>query len=351
MRVLILITVIIVAATATARSQINDLANDPDQTNMCWTPEQQRGTAGEISPRVGARGARVPPPRRTLAPFAAISSQPRGVIRRVTLPDGKKLVALTFDLCEAAYEIAGYDGRIVDYLRENGIKATFFAGGKWLLTHNERAQQLLADPLFEVANHGWRHADFKSISGQKLREEAAFSQAAYEEIRAQLVKRQCRVDANTAKPQLPERMTLLRFPYGTCNARALEAVAEAGLLAIQWDVATGDPSPGRSARAIASRVMRSARPDSIILGHANGRGWNTAAALPIFVPVLKKKGYRFVTVSELLEVGTPEIVSRCYDQFVGDTERWTPAGRRLQYARRRSGRAKRTGSDWNPFLQ
>ena len=46
-----------------------------------------------------------------------------------------------------------------------------------------------------------------------------------------------------------------------------------------------------------------------------------------------------------------EELSRCYDQFVGDTERWTPAGRRLLIARRRSGRAKRTGSDWNPFQQ
>ncbi len=347
MRVLILIAVILVAATAKAHAQ----TTGTNQAPICWTPEQQRGTAGEIAPRVGARVAGIPPPRRTLAPFAAISSELRGVIRRVTLPDGKKLVALTFDLCEAAHEIAGYDGRIIDYLRENGIKATFFAGGKWLLTHSERAQQIIADPLFEIANHGWRHSDFKSLSGKRLHQEAEFSQAAYEEIRARLVKRQCRVDANAAKSQTPERMTLLRFPYGTCNAPALEAVAEAGLVAIQWDVATGDPSPGRSARAIASRVMRSARPGSIILGHANGRGWNTAAALPIFMPALKKKGYKFVTVSELLEAGTPEIVSRCYDQFVGDTEKWTPAGRWLQIARRRSGRAKRTGSDWNPFQQ
>ena len=58
-----------------------------------------------------------------------------GVIRRVVLPDKRKLIALTFDLCEQPGEVAGYDGAIVDYLRKEHIKATFFAGGKWLRSH------------------------------------------------------------------------------------------------------------------------------------------------------------------------------------------------------------------------
>ena len=50
----------------------------------------------------------------------------------VELPPGVKLVALTFDLCETDGSIAGYDGRIVDLLRAEDVKATFFAGGKWM---------------------------------------------------------------------------------------------------------------------------------------------------------------------------------------------------------------------------
>ena len=42
---------------------------------------------------------------------------------------------------------------------------------------------------------------------------------------------------------IPERPALYRFPFGACNAESLQAVTDAGLLAIQWDVATGDPSP------------------------------------------------------------------------------------------------------------
>ena len=113
-------------------------------------------------------------------------------------------------------------------------------------------------------------------------------------------------------------MRLFRFPYGTCNAQALKAVAKAGLPAIQWDVVTGDPMRGRSAKAIASTVLRGVRPGSIIIAHANGRGWNTAKALPLIIPKLRAKGYRFVTVSELLAAGEPEIATTCYTWSPGD---------------------------------
>ncbi len=64
--------------------------------------------------------------------FAPVPDALRGAIRRVELPKGRKLVALTFDLCEQPGEIAGYDGAVIDYLRAKTIKATLFAGGKWM---------------------------------------------------------------------------------------------------------------------------------------------------------------------------------------------------------------------------
>ena len=59
-----------------------------------------------------------------------VPQERRGSIRGVELPSGEKLIALTFDLCETDGDVAGYDGRIVDLLRAQGVKATFFAGGK-----------------------------------------------------------------------------------------------------------------------------------------------------------------------------------------------------------------------------
>lgn len=300
----------------------------PGLQAQCWTGPALRATRGELRPvfrrvAVDVAGLR----KRELAPATAVSVDLRGSIRRVDLPPNKKLIALTFDLCETPYDVAGYDGGIVDYLRAHQVKATFFASGKWIETHGERAAQLMTDPLFEIGNHGWTHKDLRHLTGRRLRDEIQLAQLAYERARASLGRRACLKQMPGALSHVPARLSLFRFPYGTCDAEALAAVARAGLLAIQWDVVTGDPSPGQSARAIAATVLGRARPGSIVIAHANGRGRNTAAALPLIVPALRKRGYRFVTVGELLAAGKPVITRTCYQWIPGDN-------RRLQAMRR-----------------
>ena len=103
-------------------------------------------------------------------------------IRSVTPAEGRKLVALTFDLCEGKGELAGYDADIVDFLRASKVKATFFAGGKWLQSHPDRAMQLMADPLFEIGNHSWNHPNFRLISEAAMHEQIVRTQAQYEII-------------------------------------------------------------------------------------------------------------------------------------------------------------------------
>ncbi len=63
---------------------------------------------------------------------------------------------------------------------------------------------------------------------------------------------------------------------------------------------------------------KSVRPGSIIVFHANGRGHGTAAALPRIISGLKEKGFSFMTVSKLLEEGTPESAKECYELQPGD---------------------------------
>ncbi len=121
---------------------------------------------------------------------------------------------------------------------------------------------------------------------------------------------------------MPKNISLFRFPFGSCNAEGLAAAASAGLLAIQWDVSTGDPAPSQSARAIADVMVRNVKPGSIVLMHGNGRGHHTAEALPLAIPKLKGAGYQFVTVSELLAAGTPVITQTCYDSRPGDTDKY-----------------------------
>lgn len=228
-----------------------------------------------------------------------------GSIRSVKTAE--KVVALTFDLCESAGQVAGYDAALIDYLRANGVKATFFAGGKWLRSHPVQAAQLLAEPLFEVGSHGWSHSNLRQASAQTLADEVGRAQATLDGLRAR---------QGHASP------ALFRFPYGTCSPAAFAYVNAQGLAAIQWDVVTGDPDRNQSAPAIARTVLSQVHPGAIVVAHANGRGWHTAAALPLFIPQLRAKGYRFVTVGELLAMGEPVAADECFELRPGDNRRY-----------------------------
>jgi peptidoglycan-N-acetylglucosamine deacetylase len=286
----------------------------------CFAPTDLAAIVGEEKPVKGNHRFDAAEPARALAPFAPIAPELRGAVRRVQLPKGLKLIALTLDLCEQPGEIAGYDGAIFDYLRSQNIKATLFTGGKWMRSHPQRMSQLMADPLFEIANHASAHRNLRLLTGNALKAEIEGPQRAYEAIRSDVASsNQCL--APIAKKLAP-RLGLFRFPYGACNTASLEAVNDAGLLAIQWDISTGDPTPATSAQEIAHEMVSNVKPGSIIIAHANGRGVHTAAGLPLALPKLIAAGYKFVTVSELIAAGKPVIVPTCYNAKPGDTDRY-----------------------------
>lgn len=239
----------------------------------------------------------------------------RGSIRSVTPKNGEKVIALTFDLCEGGSERSGYDSEIVEYLRREKIRATFFAGGKWLRSHPEEGKTLIADPLFETGNHGWSHKNLRTLHGEEMEREVTRTQEEYALLREELSR-------SRGADRIPVAPRLFRFPFGACDAEALDFLARRGLYAIQWSVVPGDPSPAAGAEAIAGEIVSRARPGAIIVLHANGRGVNTAEALPLFAPELLRRGYSFVTVSELLEKGTPKIAEDCYELSPGDNLRY-----------------------------
>lgn len=296
-------------------------AREASLLSRCWSESALAGTeterrTGPNSTRLdldALRAVALPKP----VPISTVS---RGSIRSVTLPGNEKLIALTFDLCESNGRKSGYDGHVIDYLRAEDVRATLFVSGKWFESHPERAAQLIADPRFEIGGHGLVHRDFSKASAATLHDELYLTEAAFARARARLMAKSCAGNADGASA-IQDRLTLMRFPYGWCNANALAAVAGAGQLAIQWDVVTGDPDPRLSAKRIAQAIVTQAHPGAIVIGHANGHGRNTAEALKIAIPELKKEGYRFVTVSELLAAGEPVIAPSCYTERPGDRNR------------------------------
>ena len=190
-------------------------------------------------------------------------------------------VALTFDLCQDPQFPAGYDAAIVDVLTRYGVPATFFVGGDWMRTHPEETKSLASNPTFELGNHSWSHPNFDTLSAEEMDREILMTED-------QLF-------------QLTGRHSLLfRFPSGVYNDLGLRVVAEHGLHAIQWDSVSGDPDPAFEADTILAEVQRTARKGSIIIMHANGRGWHTAEALPSIIEYLQNMGWTLVTVSQLI---------------------------------------------------
>lgn len=289
-----------------------------------WTPEELRGQPGE------ARITRLRPPDHTPPDRPSLRFSPTplpaalaGSIRRVKPKDDRKLVALTFDLCERADDVTGYDSAIFDTLREGRVPATFFAGGVWMRRHAERAQQLIADPLFEVGNHAWTHGNLRVLTGEAALQQVVWTMIEYESLRDRIVARAEAkgIDAREIA-RIPLTTLVFRFPYGVCSPESLAMVARLGMPSIQWNVISGDAVKGQSAETVRRSVVDQVKPGSIVVFHGNGRGSGTAAALPAIVRTLAERDYRFVTVSHLLDAGQPIAADECYELRPGDNHRY-----------------------------
>src|SRR5512132_3841243 len=236
-----------------------------------WTPEQLRGTAADgkmarLRPPDHTPPDPLPPdgfrPAEAAAPEVSTAAKS---IRRVQPRGGERLVALTFDLCERADQISAYDGAIVDFLRRERVPATFFAGGKWMRTHPERAMQLIADPLFEMGNHGWTHENLRVLTGGKAEDQIVWTQQEYAQLRQSLAERATKAGvAAEEMSRIRAAPTVFRFPYGTCSPQSLEMTGRLGLAAIQWDVISGDANAGATSERVVRTVLAGVRPGSIV---------------------------------------------------------------------------------------
>lgn len=189
-------------------------------------------------------------------------------------------VALTFDACPTRH-VPPFSPEIVDTLVKAEVPATFFVSGKWAEAHPEDLHALAAVPFFAIASHGYRHRRLNGASDQAILAEIGDGRHALEQL--------------GVRPQ-----ALFRPPYGDHPPGLAGLARRAGVTPVLWDVAPGDPSPQETAADIERDVLRQTRGGSIIVLHVNGRGVGTAAALPKVITRLRERGFRFVTVAELL---------------------------------------------------
>ncbi len=244
----------------------------------------------------------------------ALPASAQGTIRSVDT-GGEKAVALTFDMCELAVSTTGCDMEILSFLRQKGVPATLFMGGKWMRTHAGRVIQIMRESLFEIGSHAWTHGNFGIMTEQAMRGQIEGAQAQYALLRERALREAA--EQGCQPPDIPVCTGLFRLPYGRCSDRALEILAEYGLKVIQWDV-PAESGKDNASPAVARAAARMVKPGSIVLMHANLVPRGTAALVRGLVAELESQGYRFVKVSELLGMGEPRLFREGYFSRPGD---------------------------------
>lgn len=188
-------------------------------------------------------------------------------------------IALTFDDGPSAK----LTPKLLDLLAAHHIKATFFLIGENAAEYPDIVARE-AHEGHEVANHSWSHPNFGKMSDDGVRS-------------------QIRRTDEVIKNAIGSSPTLLRPPYGSITARQKKWInQEFGYKIVLWDV---DPldwrRPGPS--VVCNRIVKNTRAGSIVLSHDIHPG--TIEAMPCVLKQLEEKGFKFVTVSELIAMQTP----------------------------------------------
>jgi len=192
----------------------------------------------------------------------------------------KKILALTFDISwgEEMHE------PIADILKENNVCATFFLSGPWVKKHAEFVKRLEKDG-HDIQSHGHKHDDLNTLPPEKIKENIM---TAHEIIK----------DITGKEPNL------IRAPNGAWNETVVKTAEELDYKVIQWSADSLDWMKEKmNASTIVERVLEKAHPGAIILMHASDSAPHTPEALPKIIEGLRNKGYKLVTVTELLKEG------------------------------------------------
>ena len=190
----------------------------------------------------------------------------------------EKVVALTFDDGPTPEY---FDG-VLNVLRERGVKATFFLMGEDAEKHPDLVQALIADG-HELGNHTFSHPDMTLASVDKAKDEIE------------------RTDAAIRKAGYSGEIHF-RPPYGKKLIGLPLYLADHDRTTITWDVEPESYSDiAKDPKLITAHVLEKTRPGSIIILHVMYKARETSRqALPDVIDGLQARGFRFVTVSELL---------------------------------------------------
>jgi peptidoglycan-N-acetylglucosamine deacetylase len=184
-------------------------------------------------------------------------------------------IALTFDDGPGPYTL-----RLLRVLRRLHTPATFFEVGVGL-QYFHAGTSAIAKLGYPIGDHTWSHPNMASLS--RAQQQSQLMQQAHAIHRY-----------GAPYPRM------FRPPYGDWNQTTLSLLHKDHMLMVLWSLDTDDwQLPG--AKTIVHRVLSGAKPGTIVLMHdAGGNRSETIAALPKVIRGLRKRGYKLVTVPQLL---------------------------------------------------
>ena len=193
----------------------------------------------------------------------------------------KKEIALTFD----DGPDATFTAQVLDVLKEQHVKATFFLVGSRLSVYPDVAKRVLAEG-HAVGMHGFEHLDMRTIS----------TIYAYD---SQILRAQ-----RTFKSVLGIEPHYFRPPFGAVNDEEIAYFGERGFKTINWSIDSFDwDMTQNSVDEITGRVLRYAHEGAIILMHTGGVDKsNTVKSLSVIIKALREQGYTFKNVPEMLGI-------------------------------------------------
>lgn len=193
----------------------------------------------------------------------------------------EKKVALTFD--------DGPDTRftpkVLDALKANQVKATFFVLGTMANAHPDVIKRIVNEGHV-IGNHSYSHENLPKLSVDKFQYQIESTESILQNL-------------------IGYAPRLIRPPYGAINEDQVKWIATHHYLIVNWNVDSLDWKSLNSDQVL-HNILQQTKPGSIILQHSGGADSQdlsgTVQAIGPLITKLKAAGYTFVTVPELLHV-------------------------------------------------
>lgn len=207
-----------------------------------------------------------------------------GVVQRSTSPQ----VALTLDACGGPSGSA-VDQQLIDLLRTSQTPATLFLNARWIDANPALTEQLIAEDLFCIANHGTQHVPL-SANGRAAYgiPGTASIGAAYDEVMGN----QHKLTALMGEPPRFFRPGTAHFDE-VCAAM----VRALGLLPVNFDINADNGATASTSAVVAA--MDGAVTGSICIGHFNQPAGSTFEGLAQAIPRLRSAGLTFARLDEM----------------------------------------------------